>query len=153
MPKLSLDLDLEFQTTDLAVTIDHKSTTLRGDDLTSFLADTDKTKWCLYTVLVDPEDEYSGVGIEFPIGSVKKGGIISIEELPAGAGLSVQVKGSLTVSLRAGVTGTINDRTKLKLGGICYLGGAYRGFMSYAKGNDPHDPIETWRDLGDFLIK
>ena len=65
----------------------------------------------------------------------------------------MQVRGALAVSLRAGVTGIINERTKLKLGGICYLGGAYRGFLSYAEGNDPEHPIGTWKDLGGFLIK
>ncbi|WP_155800001.1 hypothetical protein [Porphyrobacter sp. AAP82] len=151
MAKLSIELDEHFKTDGFWVTEDFEDVFLKGEDAIKYLSDIDKGQMCLVIVTYKEDDPYDSVKFEFKQCDKKSKDNFYIDLIADGSGLSVSVQGSLSVKIRSGAEAYLNQKNKLKILGVEYLGGSYRGFSSYIQGYDKENP-EHWRDIGLFKL-
>lgn len=151
MAKLSIELDEHFKTDGFWVTEDFEDVLLEGEGALKYINDIDKGQMCLVIVTYNEDDPYDSIKFEFKQCDKKSKDNFNIDIIPDGAGLSVSVKGTFSVKLRSGAESYINQKNKLKILGIEYLGGSYRGFSSYIQGYDKENS-EHWRDVGQFNV-
>jgi hypothetical protein len=154
MAKLMVDLDESMETSGFLTT--NKETfeeeTLTPANAKSYYAKVDPAKLTLYVVAMNPDDENDGVSFEFPLSSAAKGTTFDISPKADFSGVDVRVAGKLAVPLRAGVKEYLKPEWKLRVKGIAYLGGSYRGFMSYLKGQDESNHA-TWLEVKSYAVK
>jgi hypothetical protein len=112
----------------------------------------DPAKLSLYLVAKNPEDENDGIGFEFPLSSAAKGAKFDISPKADFSGLDVRVDGTLAVTLRPGVKEYLKPTWKLRVQGVAYLGGSYRGFLSYLKGQDESNEA-SWMEVKSYQVK
>jgi hypothetical protein len=151
MAKLSIEIDENFQTDGFCITKNFEDVFLKGSDAIKYLNNIDNTQMCLVVVAYDKDNPYSLVKFDFKISEKKSKDKFEIEVNPDGSGLSVIIQGSFSVKLRSGAESVFTDKNKLKILGIEYLGGSYRGFSSYISGYDKEN-AEHWRDVNQFKI-
>ena len=153
MPKMTLELDFVGKTEKFLITNKESFETeiICGDLAKKYYSKVDPAKLSLFMRTYDPNDEYSGISFEFPIKAAKKNSIFSIEPSDDYSGLKVTVKGTLELALRAGVKESITPSQKLKVQGIAYIGGSYKGFMSYLAGQSDEN-IGDWLEVVNYKV-
>lgn len=101
-------------------------------------------------------DQYESVMFEFPLSSLKKGGVLGMQ-IDSGKGrINLEVNGELsTKSLRVGVSQRIEsygDDADLRLESFFYKGGEWSGFKAPLLDLNSDDS-KLWPKLSDWKIK
>lgn len=154
MPKLVVELNESMQTSGFLTT--NKETfeeeTLTPASAKVYYANVDPAKLTLFVVSMNPDDENDGVSFEFPVSSAAKGTTFDISPKEDFSGLDVRVAGKLAVPLRSGVKEYLKPDRKLHVKGVAYMGGSYRGFMSYLTGQDESNQ-KSWLEVKNYQVK
>jgi hypothetical protein len=153
MAKLSIVLNNTFETSGMEITNDDTSMTehLTGRSAIDYFSKADAGKFSIFVMaFIDGVD--GAASFEFGPSSVKKGGEFSVAMKDDGSGLIVKAAGTFEVTLRAGVVPVLGTSPSLKIEGLAYLGGNYRGFMSRLSGQTEDNP-GGWFVVNDFKIK
>lgn len=153
MSKISVKLDVEFETDKFLITNKESFETefISGVLAENYYSKVNMEKISVYMETIDPDDINAGVSFEFPLSSVKPKSIFTIEPKDDFSGLKVKIKGELVLKLRSGVEEYLKSTQKLKIKGVAYLGGEYRGFMSYLQGQDEKNK-STWFEVDNYII-
>jgi hypothetical protein len=153
MSKISVTLDVEFETNKFLITNKESFETefISGVLAKNYYSKVNMEKLSLYMETVDPDDINAGVSFEFPLSSVKPKSIFTIVPKDDFSGLKVKIQGELVLKLRAGVKEYFKPTQKLKIKGVAYLGGEYRGFMSYLLGQNDQNR-STWIEVEKYII-
>jgi hypothetical protein len=125
---------------------------MRESEAKKYFSSVETSKLALYVLSLNPEDEYDVVGFEFPLSSVKKGGLFTVDLLPDASGTAISIEGTLEVSLRAGAKEYVGPNRLLLVKGLSYRGGSYMGFMSYLKGQTEEN-AKDWHQVTQYSVK
>ena len=112
--------------------------------------------YSLSAVMFNRKDEYEAVMFEFPVSTLKKGGMLSVEINSDKGRVNLEVKGELsTKPLRAGVAQRIEsygDGADFRLESFFYKGGEWSGFKAPLLDLNSEDS-KSWPKLTDWIIK
>ena len=151
MAKLSIEFDEKFTTDGFWVTKDFEEVFLKGKDAIDYIESIDKSQTCLVIVTHNNEDPYNSIKFEFRQSDKKGKDTFDVDFHSDGSGLSVSISGSFSAKLRSGAESYFDGKNSLKILGIEYLGGSYRGFSSYIDGCDKEN-AGTWPSLTTFKV-
>lgn len=153
MAKLNVKVDLNFVTDGF---LKHNEDTFReellnADEVVQYVTPDVLNDLSLHVVTQNPEDEFDSIGFELPLQNSSSLSC-TIELNDDNTGITAEIKGDISINLRAGVIDEIQSNWPLKIQGISYKGGSYNGFMSNLGNQDPDD-YATWQDIVEFSFK
>lgn len=159
MAKLTITVDLEFQTNKLRIT-DKESfeeVELSGAKAAKFFQNIQSDELEFEVVSTNPDGEAS---FPFKLDSGKSGAVFNSVLEKNGNSLEVVIKGQFGVDLKPGVAKALKafgQDLDLRIRGVMWKGGAYRGFMASVAGSDFDQESENWAStfpsVESFLIK
>lgn len=104
----------------------------------------------IFLLLMAPGEDFGGISFEVPIVGHKKASIEIKEDFDQ-VGFQVELRGEFKVKIRDGVKNAVEKGSKLKLAGVAYRGGAYRGFLSYVKEQNKENQ-KNWSEIKKYKI-
>lgn len=127
-----------------------ESELLIGSSAIEYFNAAEKSNFSIF--VIGFSDGETVASFEFLPSSMKKGGEFTVSINQDGSGLLAKAKGDFELKLRSGVTPALGNSPILKVEGIAYMGGSYRGFMSRLIGQTEENN-EEWMLINDFQIK
>ena len=146
MAKIKITLDEKFLTKNIATT-DIKSfeeVLLKGKEAIKFFTKVPNEELTFEVLSTNPDCQAS-----FPFSSASghKDAIFDVSVANDGNSLSAFISGTFSLDLRAGVAKELKacgPDLDLRIRGIMWKGGAYRGFMASVAGGDYDQESENW---------
>jgi hypothetical protein len=146
MAKLNVDMDIEFTTAALIVCEDGRQKNLdsiSGMELFISVPAEDLSFEVVST------NEGSEMMVEFSIKDGKKGSVLEIAPNGENLGLRVKICGQYARTLRRGADTRLKelgDSLDLRLRGVTWKGGYYRGFSAPVLGGDFDEESDGWQE-------
>ena len=127
-----------------------KSELLTGSSAIEYFNAADKSQVSIFVIGFAAGEP--AVSFEFLPSSLKKGGEFTVSIKTDGSGLLARARGDFELKLRSGVVPVLGDSPIVKVEGIAYMGGRYRGFMSRLTGQT-WENTKDWIAIKDYKIK
>jgi len=157
MSKLTVTLDLNFNTSALLINEDFNNVNLNEIRQTDLLS-----KISIDDIQFEIVSTNPSAGLSFPVSRKhgKKGFVFDISNRKDGPGLDVTIKGNYAVSLRTGADQMLldlGDKLDLRVLAVIWKGGYYNGFSAYVEGGDHEQKSGNWQEtfpkVDQFSIK
>ena len=157
MAELEIELKLEFETKALLVNEDFNEIFL---DYENGLAKFEAIEQSELEFEVCSTNEDAEMALFFKEKDGKKGSIFHAEYKMDAPGLSINLSGSYSISLRSGADSLLKEHGEeldLRLRAVTWKGGAYNGFAAVVEGGDYEQEGENWQEtfpkIENFKIK
>ena len=105
-------------------------------------------------------NEDAEASFPFSLANGKKGAIFDVKLVDDGKFLEAKIAGDFSVDLRSGVAGMlkgVGDQLDLRIRGVMWRGGAYKGFMASVAGGDFEQESDKWAEtfpkIASFSVK
>lgn len=157
MSKLIISVKGIYEFCPLIAKVDGKGMiSLNKSEIDKLIANAVNSDYSLSAIMFNRSDQYESVMFEFPLSSLKKGGVLGMQ-IDSGKGrINLEVNGELsTKSLRVGVSQRIEsygDDADLRLESFFYKGGEWSGFKAPLLDLNSDDS-KLWPKLSDWKIK
>ena len=148
MAKLNVNVDVQFMTNALLVT-DKESFEEVSLDAAKGKAFFSKVPTDELAFEVVSTNEDAEASFPFSLANGKKGAIFDIKLVDDGKCLEAKIVGDFSVDLRSGVAGMlkgVGDHLDLRIRGVMWKGGAYKGFMASVAGGDFKQESDKWAE-------
>jgi hypothetical protein len=157
MAKLTINIKGIFEFSPLIAKDDEKGmVSLNKQQIDKLIADAVNADYSLSAIMFNRKDEYEAVMFEFPVATLKKGGVFSMKIDSKSGRVNLEVKGELSSKpLRAGVSQRIEsygEGADLRLESFFYKGGEWSGFKAPLLDLNSEDS-KSWPKLTDWIIK
>ena len=157
MAKLTINIQGIFEFTPFIAKDDERGMVpLKQQQIDKLIANAVNADYSLSAIMFNRKDEYEAVMFEFPVATLKKGGVFSMKIDSENGRVNLEVKGGLsTKPLRAGVSQRIEsygEGADLRLESFFYKGGEWSGFKAPLLGLNSEDS-KSWPKLADWIIR
>jgi hypothetical protein len=157
MTKLIVGIEAHFEFTPLlAMDDDHGMIPLVEKKIVRLIENAVDFNYSLSAVMFNRSDEFDSVMFEFPMSTLKKGGLVNIRIDPKNGMVFLEIKGELsTKPLRSGVALKIESygsAADLRLESFFYKGGEWSGFKAPLLDINAEDS-NSWPKLTDWRFK
>ena len=148
MAKLNVKVDVKFKTNALLITDKEtfKEVSLDAAEGKTFFEKVPTDELTFEVVSTNEDTEAS---FPFALANGKKGAVFEVQLVDDGKCLEAKIAGDFSVDLRSGVAGMlkgVGDQLDLRIRGVMWKRGAYKGFMASVAGGDFEQESDNWAE-------